>query len=199
MNVFRRLLDQLSVYLPLIVMALLASGSWWLVRSAPELLAPTTNKPVRQDPDYRLADFSVKSFDITGRMTREVSGDKAQHYPATEALNIEKIRIYAESETGATMNAKAVQGIATDDGTRVTLIGDAYAIRHPHGTSAQVELRGERLEALPDEDRLVSADPVHITRDRDVFTAETMNFNSNTGEYVLQGRVRGMLMPKAKP
>ena len=79
MSVFRRLLDQLSVYLPLIMMALLASGSWWLVRSAPELLTPTANKPVRQDPDYRLADFSVKSFDITGRMTREVSGDKAQH------------------------------------------------------------------------------------------------------------------------
>jgi lipopolysaccharide export system protein LptC len=62
-----------------------------------------------------------------------------------------------------------------------------------------VELRGERLEALPDEDRLVSSDPVHITRDRDVFTAETMNFNSNTGEYLLQGRVRGTLMPKIKP
>jgi lipopolysaccharide export system protein LptC len=199
MNVLRRLLDQLSVYLPLIVMALLALASWWLVRSAPEMLAPASNKPVRQDPDYRLADFSVKSFDITGRMTREVSGDKAQHYPATEALDIDQIRIYAESETGATMNAKAVQGIATDDGTRVTLIGDAYAIRHPHGTSAQVELRGERLEALPDEDRLVSSDPVHITRDRDVYTAETMNFNSNTGEYVLQGRVRGTLMPKTKP
>jgi hypothetical protein len=37
---------------------------------------------------------------------------------------------------------------------------------------------------------------VRITRDRDVFTANTMNFNSNTGEYVLQGRVRGTLAPK---
>lgn len=199
MNFFRRLLDQLSVYLPLIMMVLLASGSWWLARSVPELLPTPTNKPVRQDPDYRLVDFSVKSFDKSGRVTREVSGDKAQHYPATKALNIDQIRIYVESETGATMNAKAVQGIATDDGTRVTLIGDAYAIRHPHGTNAQVELRGERLEALPDEDRLVSSDPVQITRDRDVFTADTMNFNSNTGEYLLQGRVRGTLMPKIKP
>lgn len=196
MNWVRRLLDKLSVYLPMVVMALLASGSWWLVRSVPELLTPTANKPVRQEPDYRLADFSVKSFDVNGRLTREVSGDTAQHYPATEALHIAQVRIYAQGESGTQMNARAVQGIATDDGKQVTLIGDAYAIQHPHDTTPQVELRGTRLVALPDEDRLVSSDPVHITRDRDVFTAETMDFNSNTGAYVLQGRVRGTLAPK---
>ena len=196
MNWVRRLLDKLSVYLPMVVMALLASGSWWLVRSMPELLTQAANKPVRQEPDYRLADFSVKSFDVNGRLTREVSGDTAQHYPATEALHIEQVRIYAQGESGTQMNARAVQGIATDDGKQVTLIGDAYAIQHPHDTTPQVELRGTRLVALPDEDRLVSSDPVHITRDRDVFTAETMDFNSNTGAYVLQGRVHGTLAPK---
>jgi lipopolysaccharide export system protein LptC len=196
MNWLRRLLDTLSVYLPMVVMALLASGSWWLVRSVPELLTSTTTPPVRQEPDYRLADFSVKSFDARGRLTREVSGDTAQHYPATEALHVEQVRIYAQSESGTQMNARAKQGIATDDGKQVTLMGDAYAIQHPHDTTPQVELRGARLVALPDEDRLVSSDPVHITRDRDVFTAETMDFNSDTGAYVLQGRVRGTLAPK---
>jgi len=196
MNWVRRLLDKLSVYLPMVVMALLASGSWWLVRSVPELLTPTTNAPVRQEPDYRLADFSVKSFDANGRLTREVAGDAAQHYPATEALHVEQVRIAAQGDSGTRMNARAKQGIATDDGKQVTLIGDAYAIQHPNDTTPQVELRGTRLVALPDEDRLVSSDPVHITRDRDVFTADTMDFNSHTGGYVLQGRVRGTLAPK---
>lgn len=192
----RRVLDALSVYLPLIVLALLASGSWWLVRSVPNLINPEANKPVRQDPDYRLADFSVKSFDANGRMTREVTGEKAQHFPATEDLHIEEVRIFAQNDTGARMNALAKQGIATDDGAKVTLIGDAYAIKHPQPDRPQIELRGERLVALPNEDRVVSDDPVNITRARDVFTANTMNFNSNTGEYVLQGRVRGTLAPK---
>ena len=198
MNRLRQLLDRLSIYLPLIVMALLASGSWWLVRSVPALITPEANKPVRQDPDYRLGDFSVKSFNATGRMTRELIGDKAQHYPATEALHIDQVRIYAENDNGARMNARSEKGVATDDGTQVTLIGNAYAIKHPQDTRPQIELRGERLVALPDEDRVVSADPVQITRDRDVFTGNTMDFNSNTGEHVLQGRVRGTLAPKAR-
>ncbi len=199
MNLLRRLVDQFSVYLPLIMMALLASGSWWLVRSVPELLTPSINKTVRQEPDYRLTDFSVRSFDKSGRMTREISGDKAQHYPATETLTIDQIRVYAQSETGSTLNAKAAHGVATDDGSRVTLTGDVQAIRHALDTNAQVELRGEHLLALPDEDRLISTDPVRITRDKNVFTAQSLDFNNNTGEYQLQGRVRGILMPKAKP
>jgi lipopolysaccharide export system protein LptC len=198
MNRLRQLLDKLSIYLPLIVMALLASGSWWLVRSVPSLLNPEASKTVRQDPDYHLTHFSVKSFNASGRMTREVVGDKAQHYPATEALHIAQVRIYAENDSGAKMNARAEKGIATDDGTQVTLIGNAYAIKHPQETRPQIELRGERLVALPDEDRVVSADPVLITRDRDVFTGNTMDFNSSTGEHVLQGRVRGTLAPKPR-
>jgi lipopolysaccharide export system protein LptC len=192
----RRLLDALSVYLPLIVLALLASGSWWLVRSLPALNSPPANKPVRQDPDYRLSDFSVKSFNKHGQMTREVSGASAQHFPATESLHIEEIRIFAQNEKDDRMDAQAQKGIASDDGKQITLLGRAQAIQHPRDTRPQIELHGERLVALPDEDKVVSDDPVRILRGRDVFTANAMSFNSNSGEYALQGRVRGSLMPK---
>jgi lipopolysaccharide export system protein LptC len=129
-------------------------------------------------------------------MTREVAGKSAQHFPATEELHIEQIRIFAQNDRGGRMNAQAQQGIASDDGAKVTLLGQAQAIKHSQADLPQIELRGERLVALPDEDRIESLDPVNITRDRDVFTANTMSFNSNTGEYVLQGRVRGVLVPK---
>jgi lipopolysaccharide export system protein LptC len=192
----RRLLDQLSLYLPLILMAVLALSSWWLVRSMPEMLYADENKPVRKEPDYRLEKFWVKSFDATGRMTREVGGDAGRHYPHVDELHIDKVRIYAESEKNVKMNAKAETGVATGDGERITLIGQAVAIREADAQAPRTELRGERLLALPKEERLLSSDPVHITRERDVFTAQTLNFNSKTGEYLLEGRVRGMLAPK---
>lgn len=196
MSLLRQLLDRLSTYLPLIVMALLASASWWLVRSVPTLMEPATQKPVRQEPDYRLANFSTKTFDARGRLTREISGDTAQHYPATEEMHISQVRIFAANDQGSTMNARGQQGIATDDGKKVTLTGDAMAIRHAFNTSPRIELRSDRLVALPEEDRVVSDDPVRIVRDRDVFTAARMDFNSQTGFYDLRGRVRGTLAPQ---
>jgi lipopolysaccharide export system protein LptC len=129
-------------------------------------------------------------------MTREVLGDKARHYPDVDEMHIDQVRVYAESETGVKINAKALNGVATGDGERVTMIGKAQAVRAADAQSPRTELRGERLLALVKEERLLSSDPVEITRDKDVFTALTMNFNSKTGEYLLQGRVRGMLPPK---
>jgi lipopolysaccharide export system protein LptC len=198
MNRLRRWLDQLNAYLPLLVVTLLALASWWLVKSVPALLTPNDTVPVRQDPDYKLTAFSVQTFNAVGRMTREVTGDKAQHYPATDMLHIDHVRIYAQSDSGAKINALALEGRVTDSGDLLTLTGQAYGIRHAMGDRPQLELRGEELRILPDEDQLLSDLPVQITRDRDVFTAETMDFNSNTGEYVLRGRVRGTLAPQKR-
>jgi lipopolysaccharide export system protein LptC len=196
MSLFRRLLDRLSLYLPLILMGFLALGSWWLVRSMPDMVYADENKPLRKEPDYRLKNFWVKSFDTTGRMTREVGGDAGRHYPDVDEMHIDKVRIYAESEKNVKIHAQAQTGIATGDGERVTLVGQAQAIREADAQSPRTELRGERLLALPKQERLLSSDPVRITRDRDVFTAQTLHFNSQTGEYLLEGRVRGMLAPK---
>jgi lipopolysaccharide export system protein LptC len=193
---FRRWLDRLSIYLPLILMGFLALGSWWLVRSMPSVVYADENKPVRKEPDYRLENFSVKSFDNTGRMTREVQGNKGRHYPDVDEMHIDQVRIYAESETGVKINASAVSGVATGDGERVTLVGQAVAVREADAQSPRMQLRGERLLALVKEEKLLSSEPVEITRDKDVFNALTMNFNSKSGEYHLDGRVRGVLAPK---
>ena len=195
----RHLLDRASAYLPLVVFALLASGSWWWLRSVPSLLTPTAPKAVREEPDYRLMDFSVQSFDANGTMTHNITGQRAQHFPASETLHIEQVHILAQDDQGAQLFAQAAQGIATDDGKQVTLLGQAQAIQPAFKDRPRLALRGERLVAWPDEDRIVSADPVHITRADDAFTAQSMDFNSHTGEYLLQGRVRGILLPKTKP
>ena len=49
----------------------------------------------------------------------------------------------------------------------------------PRGPLTQ--LRGERLTAIIHEDRLTSSLPVEITRDRDVFSSDTLNFNTRSG------------------
>ena len=87
MDTLRRALDRLALYLPAVLMALFALGSWWLVRSLPSIFAEPTSKQVRQEPDYFLEHFSVKSFDKSGRLTRELSGDRAHHFPDTDTLD----------------------------------------------------------------------------------------------------------------
>lgn len=194
----RRTLDQLTIYLPLFLFAILALGSWWLVRSVPLLALPGNNPQLRQDPDYRLDRFSVKSFDATGRMTREISGDSAVHFPATKSLHIDKIRIVAENKMGTRLSAQAQKGISLEAEKQVILSGGATAIRSADATNPRTELSGEKLTALLEEDRLVSDQPVRIQRAGNVFSGQSMDFDARNGHYVLEGRVKSVLAPGSR-
>ena len=195
----RRTLDRLTVYLPLFLFAILALGSWWLVRSVPELMPPGLDPQLRQDPDFRLDQFTVKSFDASGRLTREISGQSATHFPATQSLHIEGVRILTENQVGTRLTAQAKKGISREVEQQVTLSGEAMAVRQADKRSPRVELRGETLTAWLQEERLVSDQPVRIMRETDVFSAQTMNFDVRSGQYELQGQVRAVLPPRQTP
>lgn len=195
----RRTLDRLTIYLPLFLFAILALGSWWLVRSVPELMPPGLDPQLRQDPDFRLDQFTVKSFDASGQLTREISGQSATHFPATKSLHIEGVRILTENEVGTRLTAQAKKGISREAEQQVTLSGEATAVRQADKHSPRVELRGETLTAWLQEERLVSDQPVRITRGTDVFSAQTMNFDVRSGQYELQGQVRAVLPPRQTP
>ncbi len=192
----RRALDRATLYLPLGVMALLAMGSWWLVRSMPELwrapLAPTA----RTAPDYHFARFTTETFDAQGQRTHRLSGDEARHYPDSDELHIDRVRLASRNAAGQELLAEAQRGIVTGDGERVTLIEQVVLVRPALGQAPRLELRGEQVVALQKEQRLLSERPVQLLRGTDRFSAQTMDVNLQSGQHRLSGRVRGELQPR---
>jgi lipopolysaccharide export system protein LptC len=195
LTTLRRGLDSLSIYLPVLLLALLALGSWWLERSLPDLMSPQNDAQLRQDPDYKLTQFTMKSFDASGRLTREIGGQSAVHFPATKALHIESVRIFFENDAGTRLSVQAQQGVSLDAEQTVTFTGDVQAVRAADALGPRTSLQGQALTALLDEERLVSSLPVKITRDADVFTAQSMDFDTRSGQYELQGQVKSILAP----
>ena len=49
-RVLRDAFDRLTIYLPIILTAVLALGTYWLVRNAPEMLAPRPAEARRMTP-----------------------------------------------------------------------------------------------------------------------------------------------------
>ena len=194
----RRALDRLTLYLPLLAMAVLAMASWWLVRSMPDLWGDASERPVRKDPDYHLERFTTQVFNAQGQRIRSVSGDKARHYPDSDELHIDEVRFSAVNEEGVEVTATARRGIATGDGERVTLLGQVHVVRPAHGQTPRIELHGERLVALQKQEKLLSDLPVEILRDRDRFLANGLDFDMKSGQYQLSGRVRATLQPQTR-
>jgi len=202
MNAFRRALDRLVIYLPAILMAVFALGSWWLVRSLPSFFNEAAAPSVRHEPDYFLKNFSVKSFDGNGRLLRELNGDQAHHFPDTDTLDIQKVQMQGHSKEGQQVTALADKALAKGDGTQVTFLGNVQitqpGAKSANGTQLATEMRSQEIKAFVKEERLVSDVPIEIRRGQNIFTAEKMLMNSKTGKYELNGKVRG-LVQSGKP
>lgn len=196
--------DQVSIYLPIILMGLMALGTYWLARNTPMFSLPEPARPARHEPDYYMRGFSVKTFDVTGRLKSEVIGVEARHFPDTDTLEIDKPRIHAYGDRGELTDATAILAVSNADGSEVQLIGDAVVTRQatkaPDGSSTpRLEFRGEFLHAFMNTEQVKSHKPVTLIRGGDKFTADSMDFDNVSRVVGLHGRVRGTLAPAGKP
>ena len=193
--------EQLSLYLPVALMGLLALGTWWLVRNAPMPQLPAIEQAQGHQPDYFMKTFSVKSFDATGRLQSEVRGEMARHYPDTDTLEIDKAHMRSVTPQGRLTVSTADRALTNADGTEVQLFGNAIVTREPlpakAGAPAQprLEFRSEFLHAFTKTERVRSDQPVTLTRGGDRFTADGMEYDHLDQVLQLRGRVRGVLMP----
>jgi lipopolysaccharide export system protein LptC len=198
----RRAWDRITIYLPVILMGLLALGTWWTVRNTPIFLAPEPEQPVRHEPDYFMRKFSVKTFDGAGRLKSEMFGTEARHYPDSDTLEIDQVRMRAINKEGRLTTATANRALSNADGSEVQLFGNAVVVRdEATGNDGKViprlEFRGEFLHAFVDTERVKSHLPVILTRGTDQFTADTLAYDNLDRVADLKGRVRGVLTPSA--
>ena len=194
----RRTLDRLSVYLPVILTALLALGTYWLVRNAPKLLAPAAQQAPTHEPDYTMRDFVVKNFLPDGTLRSELRGREGRHFPDTDTIEVDGVRAHSVTDDGLKMQVSADRGISNADATEVQLFGHAVVVREA-GVDAQgtavprLEFRGEFLHAWLDEQRVSSNKPVILVRGNNRFTADSLDYRQDTGVAVLRGQVHGQL------
>lgn len=202
MRALLALWDRLSLYLPIALMGLVALGTYWLVESTPASRTPTAESAARHEPDYFMKNFSVRTFVEAGRIKSEVFGAAARHYPDTDTLEIDTVRIRAFDERGRLTTATANRALTNRDGSEVQLFGRALIVREAQVganglTTPRIEFKGEFLHAYLKSDRVISNRPVEIRRGKDLFLADTMDYDNERRTMVMQGRVKGTLVPVA--
>lgn len=196
--------DRASLYLPIILMAVLALGSYWLIRSSPELEAERVEQLTRKDPDYLMERFYIKTFDSNGRLKSEIFGEKARHFPHTGFIEIDQVRIRSFNNRGYLTTATAKRALSNNDASEVQLMGDAEVVREamtdtPGGVIPKVSFSGEFLHAFLQEEIIRSHKPVVLIRGNDRITADSLDFRNFEQVLELRGRVRGTLLPPTEP
>ena len=193
-----RLREALASALPLLLMVLLAVGSWWLVRNAPQPLEPRPPAATRVEPDYTMTGFMVQRFGADGRLRLQIEGRQLRHLPAAGRLEIEGATIRAFAPDGRETVAIARLALADDKTTEVQLIGGARVqARSRRGEDAVLE--GERLLLYPQERRVRTDEAVRVRLGADEFEATGLEYRQDTGVLELLGPMRGVFAPRTKP
>lgn len=196
--------DRIAIYLPIAMMGLMALSTYWLVQNSPKPGAPVVNKPVRHGADYFMKNFSVTTFAESGRLKSEVFGVAARHFPDSDTVEIDKIRIRSFDEQGRLTTATANRALTNSDASVVELFGNALLVREAQQDTAgkivpRVEFRGEYLHANTDTEHVRSDKPVELRRGNDVFVGDSMDFDNVNQIMVMQGRVKGLITPDKPP
>ena len=204
MKLLHALWDRATLYLPVLLMGALAMATYWLVRSTPNTSVPKTAAPVQHLPDYFMRKFAVRTYDANGQLKSHLVGAQARHFPDTDRLEIDQVTIRSFNEQRRLTTATARQAITNGDGSEVQLIGQAQVVRAAVPDSngqmlPSLTFHGEFLHAFMNTERIKSHKPVQVTRGKDRFTADSMDFDNLERVMLMSGRVRGQLVPNIKP
>lgn len=189
-----RLRDTLVAYLPLLLMALLALFTWWLVKNTPMAPGVPEERALRQEPDYTMQGFTLERFDAEGRLKLRLEGREMRHYPHTDRSEVDAVQLRAVAPDGRVTLASARRAIANGDASEVQLVGNAQVSGLDAG-GAPFEMKSEFLHAFLVSERVQTHLPVEVTSAGSVFRAGGLRYDHAARRIEMDGPMRGVFPP----
>ena len=192
----QRLRDALSSYLPLLLMLVLALATWWLVKNSPKPPGAAVDMSARVEPDYAMTNFALERFDAQGRLKLRIEGARMQHFPATDRIEIERVKVRAIAPDGRVTLATAQRALSNGDGSEVQLLGGAE-VTSTDTTGAPLIMRSEFLHVFLVTERVLSTAPVWVQAGASQVRAAGLDYDHAAGRLELGGPLRMTLPGKA--
>jgi len=195
----KTLWDRVSLSLPVILMGLLALGSYWVLGRSPAPVEPAPLQVALQGPDTAMQNVLMREFDPDGRLRLQIEGQSLHHYPTDGRLAIEQARLHSLDAQGRLTQARAQRLVSNAERSIHWLSGEVELQRHapsdPAGATPELKFRGQALTLYTVAKRIESKQPVEIWRGAHHIRADRMRYDQQSGQLELQGRVRSTMEP----
>lgn len=195
---YRRVIEVLSNYFPLLVMGLLAMGSWWLVKNTPRPEPDSPDKALRHVPDYTMHRFQVQRFSPTGSLRAQIEGEVLRHYPDTDTIEIDHARLRSVGKNGSVMLGSSQRAVVNSDGSEVQLLHDARVERGATPTQEAAIFTSDFLHFFVDTEQVRSYSPMTLRQGSTVLSGDRLEYDNVNRVAVVNGRVRATFVSKPK-
>ncbi len=201
---WRAAFERLTIYLPLLLMGLLALASYWLLQATPGAPVPGPERTEVHQPHHVMQGFLVRTHGPGGVLNTEVLGSEARLFPDDGSMEVDNPRVRSFSPDGVLTTLAANQGWSNKANDEFVLRGDARVVRQSATLAngqrlAQLEFQGQHMRVFTAQHRVVSDEPVLLLRGADRITANRLVYNDEQRVAVLTGRVRAQLVARPQP
>ena len=191
----------LILYLPVLLMGVLAFLTYGLLRNTPQAEAPMPELAPRHVPDYTMGRVVLQQFKADGQPRARLQALEVRHYPDTQTMHFEQPVLLWRTPQGDQTAAKAVQGESNADGSEVRLWGDVRIERSagpqgksPAGPGLVVQTQFLFLDAR--RERMSTDQAVQLQRGNDRMEGQRLQYDHLTQQLDLSGKVRMSITPK---
>lgn len=185
----------LRIGLLILVLALAATGTWWLLRHAtpPVLQKPA---PATHVPDYYFTDATVTTLDQQGKPETVMTAPRILHHPDDDSVEVFAPRIEYFMAGGPPWHVQADHAVMLSGGKLVTLDGHVEMQRAANSGGPPLIIRTDKMAVNLDTNIATSADPVEITQGNSRMTGVGMQAFLKDNRVQLEADIRGYYVRK---
>lgn len=186
-----------SQLFPVILLALLASLSFWL-QKAVEPEEPRQSGKLRHDPDAYAENFTVRRFDTTGKVKYRMSAPYLVHYPDDDSSELKSPVLIAYRPDSPSVTVTGEHAKVSSRGETIFLWGNVNITRAATPDRPEMIARMPDLTTQPEAGFAFTNSPVEITQGQSWIKGVGAQLDNNAATFVLQSQVTGSyIRPRA--
>ncbi|HKB81707.1 MAG TPA: LPS export ABC transporter periplasmic protein LptC [Burkholderiales bacterium] len=181
--------DRLVTWSPLILLALLATMSFWLDRKVqPQAHGPDGS--ARHDPDFIVEGFSAVKMNPDGTRRYALAAKRMVHFPDDNSTQLELPRLVYFDYQRAPVTIRSETAEAVQGGDEVFFRDDVQIIRSAYASNAELGVFTSFLHVIPDKDVAMTDKPVRMVEGNSTASSVGLEFNNVSREIKLLSDVK---------
>ena len=187
-----RIAQGFARWLPILLMALLALVTFWLVRQSAPVAVDKPSAAPSHAPDYEMKGFSIEQHGVAGATPSVIEGDQVQHYPDTDTFDITDVRLRWVDLQGRVTLITARRASFAPALNQVVLLENGHLARPTQqGVDDGLELWGDQLVFDTEAQTVRSKRPVVVRYGAHRFEGGGVTYDHRGGLLNLTGGVHG--------
>jgi len=185
-----------SLWLPLLVLLVLAGLSFWIERTVQPSGESASADHV--DPEGIMENFDAVHTDPAGNPQYRLSAARLKHYSGSKLTELEAPHFVQLDKQAGDVSATAKLAKVSPDGDEVDLRDDVVVTRAATPGQSAMTLRTARLLVFPDRNLLRAPGAVEIADRTMTLHAGAMEYRADPRIVKLTGRVKARYISQAK-